>query len=419
MSILEEKKRTVVLFLLERGLKLPMKSVFQLLAFLVTLLISCDVVTSPSPEPAPDLTNSDTIKSGDIRVFPVNGNKQICNPSISMDTVNFKGCMLWLNFSGELMVNVPDSISGFNKDANQHDRLTISDTSNAVRWFMSRDEFNAPSSEELQDPEWTTHPHFINCLLSSEIRKKWSCYAIHTLSKKYLKMSNGNLNETSTPHLWISDTARFIGDTENISYDSDGFINKESVQSFFGTTDVKLVFSKKISNILTLFFVDFNTSSTPVQLKRPDNAAQFDLESALISPDGKWIVYNAYSSNTNYDCYIQELRENSKPLLFKKGCMDPHWWRHPDAPDELYIIYSEIPGGNIVSQDLSDPDLLSGEAGITYRQLVRLHPGYSGVASISKPTLPEAIVNLPLKGGWSPDGRYLCTGYDRAYLIGL
>ncbi len=327
--------------------------------------------------------------------------------------------MLWLNFSGELALNVPSDISGFTQYADQHDRLTITDTSNTVRWFMGRELFGAPEYEELQDPEWTTHPHYITCLLSSQVRKYWSCIAIHTLSKKYLRMSNQNLNETSTPHIWVSENSVFYGDTSAIHFDSSGFICKESVQSFFGTSDVKLVFSRKEGVSLSLYYVDFNSSSSPVPLQRPIDKTGYDLESALISPDGKWIVFNAYYSNTDYHCYIQELRPGSKPMLLQSDAMDPHWWCHPADKSKIYVIYTEIPGGFIVSQDLSDPDLLSGAAGITYRQLVSLYPGYSGITSFSRDGFPDVIVKLPLKGGWSPDGDYLCTGYDRAYLVGL
>ena len=322
----------------------------------------CDIVTSPSPEPLPFFTSDTPIQStGSIRVFPINGTRQICNPSISMDTVNFKGCMLWLNFSGELAVKVLPDMSGFDLYAEQHDRLIISDTSNTVRWFMGREEFGAPEYEELQDPEWTTHPHYINCLLSSQVRKNWSCVAVHTLSKKFLRMSNENLDETSTPHIWINENSAFIGDTSAIRFDSTGFVSKESVLSFFGTSDVKLVFSKNDGARLSLYYVDFNISSSPVQLQRPADKPLYDLESALISPDGKWIVFNAYSSNTDYHCYIQELRPGSKPMLFQSNAMDPHWWYHPANRSEVYVIYSVIPGGYIVTQNLSDPTFLSGK----------------------------------------------------------
>ena len=255
---------------------------FMRLIFPAFVLIfqSCDIVTSPSPEPLPVFT-SNPVQSDSIRIFSINEAKQICNPSISMDTVNFKGCMLWLNFSGELAVKVPSNMSGFDLYAEQHDRLIISDTSNTVRWFMGREEFGAAEYEELQDPEWTTHPHYITCLLSSQIRNNWSCIAVHTLSKKFLKMSNGNLDETSTPHIWINENSVFKGDTSAIRFDSSGFISKESVQSFFGTSDVKLVFSKKDGVRLSLYYVDFSINSSPVQLPRPADKPMYDLESAL------------------------------------------------------------------------------------------------------------------------------------------
>ncbi|MCX7725504.1 MAG: hypothetical protein N2053_01515, partial [Chitinispirillaceae bacterium] len=202
----------------------------------IILLFSCKFIYEPFPEPPLEINNNGEGESR-YRVFPINGTAQICNPSISLDTVNFKGCMLWLNFSGTLQLNVPSEMN-FDIRSMQHDRLTITDTSNTVRWFIKRESLGADEREEFQDPEWSTHPEYIVTLLSSNSQSKWGCFVIHLLTNKYLKVCAEGLNQTSTPHLWVKPNYPFGNIPENIKYDEDGFIDVSSIKAFFGTSEV-------------------------------------------------------------------------------------------------------------------------------------------------------------------------------------
>lgn len=388
--------------------------------FLLLATIRCEFPYAPRSEPPLVLSHGQEVESR-VRVFPLVGTMQICNPSVALDTVNFKGCMLWLNFSGTLPLTIPTDLAGFTAPSAQHDRLTIVDTANVVTWFMLRSELGGDALEELQDPEWSTHPEYIACLLSAERQQEWSCFAIHPASRDTLRICSGGLDQTSTPHLWAAPASTHGEQPLVVTYDPDGFADSTSVATFFGTTAVKVVFAKSSGRVQSLYYRDYRAGGGVVPLKRPAGRSGYNCESPLISPDGKWVTYNVYKSTSSYECYISELTPESTPQLFASGASDPHWWVHPRDPSLLYIVYQQVPGDNLVAGDLADAALLAtGEAGVTMRQMVRLFTGTaSASAALVRLGLPELLVNLPTKGGLSPDGSYLSTGYDRAFMVGL
>jgi hypothetical protein len=125
---------------------------FLLLSLSVLLAGGCDFPYAPSQQPYPgvDTTRIDTGAIGSGYLYPVNPGIQACNPSISQSDV-FPACMLWLGFS-DLSVKVPDTMTGFDTVVTQHDRLTVVDTGNTVRWYIMRSTIDTRG--ELQCPEW-------------------------------------------------------------------------------------------------------------------------------------------------------------------------------------------------------------------------------------------------------------------------
>jgi hypothetical protein len=275
-------------------------------------------------------------------------------------------------------------------------------------------------SGQFQDPEWSAHPDYIACLGDELNDQNWDGYIVRISDKKFLKIRENGLIETSTPHLWVTPSA-----TPGIqpvlpvySAYQEGCADSLSIQTFFGTDSVKFIYSVKASE-LTLYFVDYSSGVIkPIPLQKPLNRSDWDIESPIFSPDGNWVLYNCINHDI-YECYIQQLNANSRPILIAESAADPHWWIHPES-HETYIVYVKITGDYFSQDDYTDPLLSDGSLGGTYKQHVRIStgslPAHAVFEMIDAPVL---IAKLPFKGGISADGRYLCTGYGDGFIIRL
>jgi hypothetical protein len=394
------------------------KNLIAAFMFSAVILSSCDFPYAPQIEPTPFTEATvDTTSTG--RLYPINKTKQICNPSISQDMVNYPACMLWLGFSGELVVNVPSPMSGFSTtNVKQHDRLTVVDTANTVRWYIMRDELGV--SAELQDPEWSTHPNYVTCLGKAANAEDWDGFFIRMSDKASLKFCKDSLCENSTPHLWVPDSAQGGGIASAPTYDpANGMVTKQSIQEFFGTTTVKAVYSLR-RNGLSLYYIDYSESVPhPVTLIKPTGKESKDCESPLISPDGNWVTYNCAEDVFTYHAYMQRLQPGSTPILIADKASDPHWWVDPNQPTQMFIIYTQLTGSYVVQQDLAQKDIA---AGATLKQRLigssKNVPAHMGLR-VDQSSTPEVISSLPFRGGLSRDGSFLATGYLFGYILQL
>ncbi len=400
--------------------KILRKNTFILL-YAFTAFVACELPYRPEPEPG---LESMAVSSNSGVLYPINNGPQICNPSISPNP-HYSGCMLWLNYDGLINVRVPDSLPGYNTGpagVRMHDRLTVTDTSNTVRWYAMNTDLGLDPDKQLQDPEWSTHPDYIT-YLSQKTFSKWAAGVVRVSDHGYINLTEGILEEISTPHVWIDPAGSNPKPVDSPAYDENGFIDRKSVEAFFGTSKVKLVYSKLVNGSYTLFFIDYSDSKPrPVMLPKPSGAGDFALESPMISPDGNWIVYNAaYRINgSNYASYAQQLRAGSTPYPVSENAAAPHWWVHPNR-DLTYVVYAQIEGNYGVGAKYT-PDLeRTGAAGSTYKQQVMISGSDNLAHHASFALIGEAqrLVALPFKGGLSPDSRFLCTGYDNGYIMYL
>ena len=369
------------------------------------------------------------------KVYPINPDLQICNPGISTDTVRFPRAMLWLGFAGQL--NVKNAPEGYTTTkVKMHDRLTISGHDNSVLWFMTMDQI--PSVQcEFQDPDWSAHPEWIvtlgaqpqgkNCDNSDTIW--YSGYVIRPADNAYFRFADRSLDHISTPNFWIDQAPEIPTEgVENPAWQKDtvdysqGFATPQAVQDYFGTKNVKFTWSKEHDG-MTLYYIDYSESKHNAhRLAKPRGRENWKGESAMISPDGKWITYNLFERQDTYSAYIQELRPNSTPILIAEGAMEPRWFVHPADPERWYIIYITVPAGNtyIITQALDESQVeKDGSAGATWMQEVKLSAGMPQDLSYSLVGEPEKLVNLPFRAGRSPDGRWLATGTNNGYMLEL
>ncbi len=398
-------------------------TIFSCIAFLI---FHCTWPYDPEKQPFPGTeTTSQSTASGIL--YSINLGQQTCNPSISPDMVNYPGCMLWLNFYGQLVVDTVN-ISGYTTDSvDQHDRITITDTGNNVRWYIMREELGITGiTGQIQDPEWSTHPDYIACLgAETPDSAAWDGYAVRISDKAYLKFCEEQLISKSTPHLWLPDTVSSDSIVTAPEYDvSTGFVKKQYVAQFFGTSNVKIVYAL-IKNGLTLYILDYNDSvPKPVQLAKPAGKESWDCESPLISPEGNWVTYNCAPGVTTNSAFMQRLKTGSTPVLISDDAYEPHWWIDPVDPNQsYYIVFVTLTGIKVIDHDYTNPSVeATASAGTTRKRKLKGSagdvPAHMGL-KVEESSAVETITNLPFKGGLSPDGVYLCTGYSYTYMLML
>ena len=322
--------------------------------FLGLLTLSLFACYSPKPFEA---ESSDDSKKSDVssigKVFPLNGGQQTCNPSVSQDTVNYPASMLLLNFA---KIDVKSSDKSFLKDQVEvHDRLTVVDTANNVKWFLMR---NLSKGEcEFQDPEWSTHADFIVALRGyDQVR------------------------------------LTYVDGTEG--------------------------------HPLDIVFIDYANGGKKkaVKLKKPADRNDWEIDSPLISPDGNFVVYNMKKSGS-WEAYIQELSKTSEPIKIERTKdmisepAQPHWF---EFAGRLFVLWAEIPGIEMLNKNkLENASVQDGSVGRTVMREVRLFAGAPSDIAVEWVGENRVVATVPMIGGRSPDGKFLATGTNPAYLIKL
>lgn len=382
---------------------------------LIFLLVGSFALVSCLYDPEPYSQTTTPTESAETdfgTVYAVNSGRQICNPSVSEDSINYPASMLWLNFSGNLTVS--SAPKGYNTTgAIQHDRLTISDTAGKVLWFVMKD--SVPGVKcQFQDPEWSTHSNYLVTLGGFPASGK-SCddldhgiLALRLSDKASFWLFDRSISELATPHLWVGATSAIVDSTD-------------SLQVFFGTHEVQLVYVSQEDEIL---WVNYSQSSKVQKLQKPKNRSGWMFDSPLISPDGKWIVYNILNGSYEWESYIQELSTTSMPtkMPFLEGMLSepaqPHWWSYGGR---LFVMWAEFPAGNSMlnKADFSKTIAQDGSLGRTSMREVSLTSGAPSDVAVEWVGDVRILAPLPFTGGRSPDGYFMATGTNNGYLLNL
>lgn len=393
----------------------------------VLLLAAC---YSPEPYVADidDDSSSESSTNSEIgKIFVVNGFQQICNPSVSQDTVNYPASMLWLNFSHDLGVKSPNSEYNVNEKERkilQHDRLTISNTSEKVLWYLMRD--TSIGDCQFQDPEWSTHPNFIASLRAYDVTGSKSCsdenldygiIAVRISDKKRFVFYEKKQSLYGNPHIWVDPTVT----------EPDTSVSDTTIKGFFGTDNVRLVFVTGSNDDKNnkIVFRDFAKGGKEIKLNLPQVKKGETIDNPVISPDGRFVVYNVIGKvESIWEAYIQELSENSVPIQIEteKGMLSapaqPRWFKFGDR---LFVVWAEFPSGAFMTNqsDYRVESIQDGSAGRTAMREIRLASGTASDLTVEWVGDVREISKLPMIGGRSPDGRYLATGTSKGFLIEL
>lgn len=400
-----------------------MKKNSLFLGLLSLTLLAC---YSPDPFVADDSENSGSGSEETAigKLFPVDGDEnnaeQTCNPSVSQDTVNFPASMLWLNFT---KLNVKKHDAGYSEtNVRQHDRLTVSDTANNVKWYLMRD--LSKGECQFQDPEWSTHPDFIVALRGQDPDGSLKCpdvldfgiFAVRTADKAKFWFYDKGIIETATPHLWVDPSA------PKASADGDA----STVEGFFGTNNVRLTYIEGDKNPQRkIVFVDYANGAKSIRLKKPAGREDWDIDSPLISPDGNFVVYNMINGESTWEAYIQELSENSKAIKIERTKnmtsepAQPHWF---EFRGRLFVLWTDFPANTPKMQNkvnLLESSVQDGSAGRTLMREIRLTAGAPSDIAVEWVGDNRVVTTVPMMGGRSPDGKFLATGTNPAYLLKL
>lgn len=395
-----------------------------LLTTIVSMLFFSACVYEPEQFIA-DSSESGSAKSEIGDLYKLNGFLQVCNPSVTQDTVNYPASMLWLNFGGKLTVNTDDSAYNTTKVI-QHDRLTVTDTSNTVLWYVKAD--SALGDCQFQDPEWSTHGAFVVTLRAYMVNEKcgrdldYGIVAIRMSDKKRFTFYSDSISEQATPHLWVDPSAKI-----------DTTADASTIEGFFGTNNVRLTYVDEKEGIK---FVDFSgvksekdlkkALANPKKMKMPADIGSGYIESPLLSPDGNFVVYNVVEkTKTGWNSYVQQVSENSSPVLMEKqsGMMSmpaqPHWFAYEGR---TFVLWAEFPSGEMMTgqqDDLSEVSMHDGSGGRTAMREVSLMADAPADLAVEWIGDTREVAPVPMIGGRSSDGRFLATGDSKAFLLKL
>ena len=127
-----------------------------------------------------------------------------------------------------------------------------------------------------------------------------------------------------------------------------------------------------------------------------------------------------------WEAYVQELSENSKAVKIEltKDMMSepaqPHWFQFNDR---LFVLWAEFPQSSemqmLNKHKLNEASSQDGSVGRTVMREIRLNAGAPADLAVEWVGNNIEIAPVPMTGGRSPDGKFLATGTNNAYLIKL
>ncbi len=191
-----------------------------------------------------------------------------------------------------------------------------------------------------------------------------------------------------------------------------------SVQEFFGTNKVKLVYVQKTNNVNTIYYVDFSETSPTIK-KLINNTG--DVALPVIAPDGNWVVYRdgLGDAQENELCpspavakvMFVKLAAGSTPYQVASTGFSPRFDYKNSSDNQFGVIYpNSFCNGTIVDQKY--PHGIGGPK--TLRTMVNVSSGTPVIGATT-----DVWVDGGYNAGYSKDGKYLGAQYpgDNVFIL--
>ena len=134
-----------------------------------------------------------------------------------------------------------------------------------------------------------------------------------------------------------------------------------------------------------------------------------------------------YEGVFSWEAYIQELptsTSSTKAIKIPrtKDMMSepaqPHWF---EWNGRLFVLWAEFPQGSqmLNTNNLTNPSVQDGSVGRTVMREIRLTAGAPADLAVEWVGENRVVATIPMTGGRSPDGAFLATGTNNAYLLKL
>lgn len=237
-------------------------------------------------------------------------------------------------------------------------------------------------------------------------------FAVRFSDSKKFWFFDKDIREDASPHLWVKPGASVAEDAAD-----------STVEGFFGTDDVRLVYVDDDNKIV---FADFANGGLKKakRLKKPAGKSNLMVDAPMISPDGKFVVYNVIENSRAWNAYIQELSSTSNPVKIERvqgatsDPAQPHWFEYNGR---LFIVWTEFPSGEpmLSRNDLREESAQDGSVGRTMMREIKLNAGAPADLAFEWVGDARVIAKVPMIGGRSPDGKFLATGTNYGFLLEL
>ena len=140
----------------------------------------------------------------DSILYPIDQNNQVCNPSITTDSIQTDR-MMFLNFAGR------QNMANFTEVTVEHKNVFIVDKGNNMVFNFNVNTVIDASKGEWQRPRWSNNPGYFSAIAQDGSSSYYDIYLVSIQSKKALRLNNPDairMDAAVTPYVFFDGGAQ-------------------------------------------------------------------------------------------------------------------------------------------------------------------------------------------------------------------